>query len=54
MFVMKTHELEDYDEVKILTLWDTEEDFKDWLQSDVFAKHTNMYVINHKIVQVQS
>ena len=38
MFVTKTHELEDYDEVKILTLWDTEEDFKDWLQSDVFRK----------------
>lgn len=39
MFVTNTKEQPDYDEVKILTLWESEQAFIDWLQSDVFKKH---------------
>lgn len=43
MFVTNTKEQPDYDEVKILTLWESEQAFIDWLQSDVFKKaHKNV------------
>lgn len=32
MFVTNTKEQSDYDEVKILTLWESEQAFTDWLQ----------------------
>lgn len=43
MFVTRTLEKEDYDEVKILTLWKDKQAFTDWLKSDVFKKaHQNV------------
>ena len=43
MFVTNTKEQPDYDEVKILTIWESEQAFIDWLQSDVFKKaHKNV------------
>ncbi|MBU5271298.1 antibiotic biosynthesis monooxygenase [Staphylococcus caprae] len=43
MFVTKTQEQDDFDEVKILTLWESEQAFTDWLKSDVFRKaHKNV------------
>lgn len=38
MFVTETLEKDDYDEVKILTLWQSKEAFTAWLKSDVFKK----------------
>lgn len=52
MFVTTTNETEDYDEVKILTLWDSEDAFKAWLKSDVFKNaHKN---VRHKSQDEQS
>ncbi|ANZ34297.1 antibiotic biosynthesis monooxygenase [Staphylococcus carnosus] len=43
MFVTKTNDVDDYDEVKILTIWDAESCFKNWLKSDVFKNaHKNV------------
>ncbi|AVP36228.1 staphylobilin-forming heme oxygenase IsdG [Staphylococcus felis] len=43
MYVTKTENLKEYDEVKILTIWRSEDDFKTWLQSDVFKEaHQNV------------
>lgn len=43
MLVTITNQTEDYDEVKILTIWETESAFKDWLNSDVFKEaHQNV------------
>ncbi|EKU50078.1 antibiotic biosynthesis monooxygenase [Staphylococcus massiliensis] len=43
MFVTKTLELDSHDEVKILTIWECEACFKNWLKSDVFkAAHKNV------------
>lgn len=35
MFVTQTLEQEDFDEVKILTVWKSKQAFTDWLKSDV-------------------
>lgn len=43
MYVTQTNGLEDYDEVKILTVWQSEAAFREWLNSDVFkASHKNV------------
>lgn len=43
MFVTKTLNTEDTDEVKILTIWESEESFNNWLNSDVFKEaHKNV------------
>ncbi|ARJ50660.1 antibiotic biosynthesis monooxygenase [Staphylococcus lutrae] len=43
MYVTQTNGLEDYDEVKILTIWQSEHAFRTWLSSDVFkASHKNV------------
>lgn len=43
LIVTETLELDDYDEVKVLTFWESEQAFKDWLKSDVFKKaHQNV------------
>lgn len=43
MFVTKTNNLKEFDEVKILTLWEDEQNFKNWLVSDVFKEaHKNV------------
>ncbi|MCD8777630.1 antibiotic biosynthesis monooxygenase [Mammaliicoccus sciuri] len=43
MYVTKTNNLEEYDEVKILTIWESEKNFKNWLKSDVFKEaHKNV------------
>lgn len=43
MFVTQTNGLKDADEVKILTVWDSEKAFKTWLTSDVFKEaHKNV------------
>lgn len=43
MFVTQTNNLKEYDEVKILTVWDEEACFKNWLKSDVFKNaHKNV------------
>lgn len=47
MMVTITKHNEDYDEVKILTLWETEAAFKDWLNSDVF-KAAHQKVRSHQ------
>lgn len=47
MFVTTTNNLEDFDEVKILTIWESEQSFKDWLQSDEF-KEAHKNVRQHK------
>ncbi len=36
--VSVTEKVKDYDEVNIVTKWDTEESFKNWVKSDVFKK----------------
>ena len=38
MFVTKTLNTKDTDEVKILTIWESEDSFNNWLNSDVFKK----------------
>ena len=38
MFVTKTLNTEDTDEVKILTIWESEDSFNNWLNSDVRLK----------------
>ena len=53
MFVTKTQEQDDFDEVKILTLWESEQAFTDWLKSDVFRKAHKMCVINLQMLRVQ-
>lgn len=46
MLVTTTNETEEFDEVKILTIWDSEDAFKTWLKSDVFRDaHKN---VRHK------
>ena len=43
MFVTQTLEEEEYDEVKILTVWKSKQAFTDWLKSDVFkAAHKHV------------
>ncbi|QSF66315.1 staphylobilin-forming heme oxygenase IsdI [Staphylococcus aureus] len=43
MFVTKTLNTEDTDEVKILTIWESEDSFNNWLNSDVFKEaHKNV------------
>ena len=43
MFVTQTLEQEDFDEVKILTVWKSKQAFTDWLKSDVFkAAHKHV------------
>lgn len=43
MMVTITKHNEDYDEVKILTIWEAEDAFKNWLKSDVFKEaHQNV------------
>lgn len=43
MFVTKTQGLEDKDEVKVITIWESEDSFKNWLQSDAFKNaHKNV------------
>lgn len=43
MLVTVTQEMEDVDEVKILTIWDSEASFKKWLKSDEFKEaHKNV------------
>lgn len=43
MYVTKTNDLEEYDEVKILTIWESEQCFKNCLKSDVFKEaHKNV------------
>lgn len=43
MMVTVTNKTEDYDEVKILTIWEDEDAFKNWLKSDVFKEaHQNV------------
>ncbi len=43
MYVTQTNDLEEFDEVKILTIWQSEQAFKNWLSSDVFkASHKNV------------
>ncbi|HDB2391469.1 TPA: staphylobilin-forming heme oxygenase IsdI [Staphylococcus aureus] len=43
MFVTKTLNTEDTDEVKILTIWESEDSFNNWLDSDVFKEaHKNV------------
>lgn len=44
MFVTKTLNTKDTDEVKILTIWESEDSFNNWLNSDVFR----FYVVNHE------
>ncbi len=44
MFVTKTLNTEDTDEVKILTIWESEDSFNNWLNSDDFKKLIKMYV----------
>lgn len=40
MYVTQTNGLKEYDEVKILTVWQSEAAFREWLGSDVFkASH---------------
>ncbi|MDT0698534.1 antibiotic biosynthesis monooxygenase [Staphylococcus chromogenes] len=38
MLVTVTNETEDYDEVKILTIWQSKDAFKNWLHSDAFKE----------------
>ncbi|MCY1618561.1 antibiotic biosynthesis monooxygenase [Staphylococcus pettenkoferi] len=47
MFVTITNGLKEFDEVKILTIWESEQSFKDWLQSDEF-KEAHKNVRQHK------
>ena len=43
MFVTKTLNTEDTDEVKILTIWESEDSFNNWLNSDIFKEaHKNV------------
>ncbi|EGQ0364410.1 antibiotic biosynthesis monooxygenase [Staphylococcus pseudintermedius] len=43
MYVTQTNGLKEYDEVKILTVWQSESAFREWLGSDVFkASHKNV------------
>ncbi|HCZ0163789.1 TPA: staphylobilin-forming heme oxygenase IsdI [Staphylococcus aureus] len=43
MFVTKTLNTKDTDEVKILTIWESEDSFNNWLNSDVFKEaHKNV------------
>ncbi|MCU5746473.1 antibiotic biosynthesis monooxygenase [Staphylococcus sp. SQ8-PEA] len=43
MLVTVSREIEDIEEVKILTIWDSEECFKNWLKSDEFKEaHKNV------------
>lgn len=43
MYVTQTNGLKEYDEVKILTVWQSEDAFREWLGSDVFkASHKNV------------
>lgn len=43
MFVTKTNNLIDKDEVKVITIWKDEASFKEWLISDVFKEaHKNV------------
>ena len=44
MFVTKTLNTEDTDEVKILTIWESEDSFNNWLNSDIFKEAHKMYV----------
>lgn len=36
--VLATQKLEDYDEVSIVTRWNSEDSFKNWLKSDAFKE----------------
>lgn len=36
--VLETQKLKDYDEVSIVTRWESEEDFKNWTKSDAFKE----------------
>ncbi len=44
MFVMKILNTEDTDEVKILTIWESEDSFNNWLYSMHWKKLIKMYV----------
>ena len=44
MFVTKTLNTEDTDEVKILTIWESEDSFNNWLNSMYLKKLIKMYV----------
>ena len=53
--VLATKKLEDYDEVSIVTRWDSEDSFKNWTKSDAFKEsHRHKggrpeYIIENKI-----
>lgn len=43
MYVTQTNNTDKYDEVKVLTIWQSEQSFKNWLKSDVFKNaHKNV------------
>lgn len=36
--VLETQKIKDYDEISIVTRWESEEDFKNWVSSDAFKE----------------